>query len=374
MKKKNILIYYSANKRSVVIETIAAEINKSGHHVIVLTTGVPGELHSYLDSQKIENKAIEYPKTNPLFFYIKHFLFLISFCKKNEINTVWSHLQGCNLVAVFAQFFISAKVVIFRHHFHASIKEDGMSSVNRNERLFEKIICKLAKQIIVPSLEVYNGMVQYEKVPQKKITIVPYIYNFEKYNKPDALIVNSLKEKYAASLRILIASRMIKMKRHMLVMPVFNKLIKQGYDIKVLLLDEGEEKETIQNYVRQNGLDDKVFFIGYQLNIVDFINLADLVVHPSFTEASSSLIKEAGLAAKPVIVCSGVGDFDEYIVHLNNGFLVNTPDEASQFENYIKLCYENPALRKETGDNLRITVLDKFTVSPTSLKPYLELL
>jgi glycosyltransferase involved in cell wall biosynthesis len=61
------------------------------------------------------------------------------------------------------------------------------------------------------------------------------------------------------------------------------------------------------------------------------LSAADLIVHPSITEASSSLIKEAGLVNKPVIVCSGVGDFDQYIEHDKNGYLIKGDNEAAEF-------------------------------------------
>jgi glycosyltransferase involved in cell wall biosynthesis len=371
-RMKKILLYYVPNSHSVAIETLCSEINKTGNKLIVLTQSPNGEFHYYLDKLGVENHVKVYSSRVSFFNYIRHFFFLLKFCRKNKINTVWSHLNTCNLVAVFAQYFIRARVVIFRHHFHRNIKTEGFSVINRNEKRMDGIIGKKAKEIVVPSKEVYNGMVEYEKISPGKISIIPYIYDFNQYGKPDEEAVKKIREKFRSKLLIISASRMIKMKRHALVLPVFNKLIKEGFDIKVMLLDYGEEQNNLETYVRENGLTDHIFFLGLKPNIIDYLTAADLLVHPSQTEASSSLVKEAGWVKKPVIVCSGVGDFDEYISNGQNGFLVQPPDEAAEFGKYIRYVYENPSKGKSMGEALHQKVLEDFTPNKKTIEAYLS--
>jgi glycosyltransferase involved in cell wall biosynthesis len=370
-QKKNILFYYPPNNKSIATETLCNEINKTGNKLIVLTQTPEGELHEELKRVGIEYHIKEYKHRISIFNYLLHAIYLVRFCGKHKIDVIWSHLNQCNLPAVFAQYFIRARVVIFRHHFHASIKFDGFKSVNKNELKVDRIVSKLAKEIVVPSLEVYNGMIQYEKVKREKISIIPYVYNFERYSKPDPTEVDSIRKQYNAQLLIITASRMIKLKRHDLVLPVFKKLIEEGLSIRVLLLDEGEEKERLENYVKKNQLDKSIYFLGFKRNIIDYLAAADLLVHPSYTEASSSLVKEFGLMKKPVIVCGGVGDFDQFIFNKKNGFVVQPPDEAKEFEEYIRFVYNNRQEAAQIGSNLHDTVLKIFSSSPETIKLYL---
>lgn len=358
---KKVLLYYPSNKRSVQIETLCVEVNKNGNNLIVLTQSPKGDLQEEFDRLGIQYHIKEYKSKYALINYFFHFFYLIMFCRKHKIDTIWSQLNQCSIVSVFAQYFIKARVIVFRHHFHASIKTEGFSSVNKNERRFDKLISWLAKEIVVPSLEVRNGMIDYEKVKAAKIDIVPYIYNFDLYPKPNYTTVQEIKKTYHADLLILTASRMIKLKRHDLVLPVFRKLIEEGYSIKVLLLDEGEEKQRLQDYVIEHHLEEFIYFLGYKTNVIDYLSASDLLVHPSYTEASSSLVKEFGLLRKPVIVCSGVGDFDQYIFHMKNGFVVTPLNEAAQFEESIKFVYNNREIAKQIGANLQETVLNTFT-------------
>lgn len=74
---------------------------------------------------------------------------------------------------------------------------------------------------------------------------------------------------------------------------------------------------------------------------------------------------------KPVIVCSEVGDFDQYIVHQKNGFLVKVNDESAQFENYIRWVYENPVESQKIGASLHRTVVEEFSASEKAILKYL---
>jgi len=370
-KKKTVLLYYFPNKRSVAIETICREINQTGHRLIVLTQSHKGDFHDALDDMGVEYHIKTYQFRFSLINYLFHFFYLIRFCRRHRIDVVWSNLNQCNLPAIFANYFISARVVVFRHHFHASIKTEGFASVNKNERRVDRLVSRFAKEIVVPSLEVYNGMVNYEKVKKEKISIIPYIYDFSRYSKPDPVEVAKIRETYPAQLLILTASRMIPMKRHLLVLPVFRRLIRSGLSVKVLLLDDGEERPKLEKYVKDEGLEASVFFLGFRTNIIDYLSAADLLVHPSYTEASSSLVKEFGLMRKPVIVCSGVGDFDQYIINGTNGYVVNPPHEAEEFEKYIRFVYNNQEAARQAGNELRESVLSIFSPNKATMDLYL---
>jgi glycosyltransferase involved in cell wall biosynthesis len=368
---KKILFFYPPNRRTIALETVIKEVKDRGNNIEVLTLSEPGDFHQWLEENGIKCYTNTEKASNSIVFYLKNIFFLISFCRKNKYEVVWSHLQPCNFIAVISQFFISTRVVIFRHHFHAIIKTDGLAAINKNEKLIEKITCSLAKELVVPSSEVYNGMVNYENIDPKKIEIIPYIYNFKEYKLPNEADVQKIRNKYACRLLLIMVARLIPMKRHILLFPVYKKLKKEGFDFKVLIMDEGEEKERLQEYVKENNLEKHVFFIGFTRNVLGYMAAADLMVHPSFTDASSSALKEMGILSKPVMVCKGVGDVDEYIVHQKNGWVITENNEAQQFEQYIKDAYEFPLKVIELGNLLKQTVLEKFSISDLTFKKYL---
>lgn len=367
---KKILFYYGPNFKTVALETLIAEVKKRGYAIEVLTLSEKGDFHNRLTALDVKWTVYPFARSYSITYYIKQLWFLYKFCKKNDFDVIWSHLHPCNLAASIVQFFIRARVVIFRHHFHAIIKQLGLVSISRNERFMEWIICKLAREIVVPSSEVYNGMVQYENVEPAKIQIIPYIYNFDEYQLPLTSKIEALRSEYSCQLLVIMVSRLIAMKRHNLVFPIYKKLIAEGYDIKVLVMDNGEEKIKLQDYVRQEHLEDRIFFKGFVTNVLDYMAVSDIMVHPSFTDASSSALKEMGILGKPVIVCQGVGDVDEYILHDKNGWIITNDDEALQFETCIKDAYKHPEKIKQLGQALKETVYRKFSNTEATFSKY----
>jgi glycosyltransferase involved in cell wall biosynthesis len=369
-----VLFYYPSNKQSNSLETLIYELSLKSMEVSLLTTCVKGPFHKALEEKGIRTFTSIISNRFSIVYYLRQFFFLINFCKKYQIDIVCSHLQHVNIISVFAQFFTRTRFIIFRHHFKFNVfSNDFKLSANRTEVLFDKIINMLAKEIIVPSSGVYNGMIDFEKVNKSKLKILPYIYNFDEYAKPDEQIVSQIKELYPCKLRLLMCSRLIPFKRHYLVFPIINKLVKQGYDIKLMVLDEGPEKENLENYINENELQKHISMLGFRSDFINYMAASDLLIHPSLTEASNSSVKEMGLLKKTVAVCSKVGDFDDYIINEANGFLLNPLDTEIHLEELLVKIYSNNYLLIEMGENLHDTVLNTFNRSPKIINRYLEL-
>lgn len=354
MNTKKILFFYPANKRTVAIETSMLELKKRGYEILLLTTSSKGDLHSFLETQGIASYALQ-PAG-----YLKQIFLLRAFCKTHRINYVFSHLQQVNFVAVLAQFFVKAKIIIFRHHLQSVHETDEKIEVHPNELRMDKMINKLAKKIVVPSSGVYNGMLQYEKVNADKLLVIPYIYDFSKYQLPNVEAVEQIRKEYSCSLLLIMVSRMIRLKRHHVVLPVLKELINKGYDIKMILLDLGPEKENLENYVNANNLGSNVFFLGYRTDFVNYMAASDLLIQPSLTDASNSAAKEMALFEKPVAVSEGVGDYSDYVVNNKNGYLIPVTESGMHVKNIIVDAYNNQSKLKRMGAELKKEVISRF--------------
>lgn len=372
---KRILFYYPSNKRSIQIETTLIELQKLGYEMILLTTCEAGDLHAQLKENKIASFTNKVAANNSLSYYYEQIKFLIKFCKAQQIDIVFSNLQHTNFIAVVAQFFISAKVIAFRHHFKFNKGNYGIPlKVNKNEVLFDKIINRLAKKIIVPSNGVYNGILANEKVSPNKLEVIPYLYDFSKYGKPNMDNVEGIKEKYSAHLRLIMVARLIPFKRHILIFPILKKLIDKGLDIKMMVLDEGVEKENLQQYIDGHQLQNHIFLLGFKRDFLDYMKASDLIIHPSLTEASNNVIKEIGLMEKAVAVCRSVGDFDEYIEEGKNGFFMDIAHPEKDAEKIIENVYHNKELIPQLGEQLKKDILAKFGNNSETLKKYQTLI
>jgi glycosyltransferase involved in cell wall biosynthesis len=372
---EKIVFFYPSNKRSVQIESTLTELKKLGHEIIFLTTGGHGVLQDELERLGIKTYMTNVKSKNSLVYYIKNIWYLAKFTRKHKVDIIFGNLQHANFIAVFAQYLTRSKVIAFRHHFKFNKGDFGIPlEVNKNEILFDKVINRLAKCIVVPSSGVYDGMMEFEKVDSIKVHIVPYIYNFSKYTQPSTISVEKIKNKYPAQLRIIMVARLIPFKRHLLIFPVFKKLIEEGFDLKVLILDEGPERENLENYISENNLQDKLFMVGFTKDFLAYMKASSLLIHPSITEASNSVVKEIGLQETPVAVCKGVGDFDEYIINQENGYIMDISKPQDDVEKIIRDVYDNPDKLQEMGKNLKQTVQKKFGKIDHIVKQYSNLI
>lgn len=369
-----VLFYYPSNKQSNSIETLLEELSKKGVEVIVLTTCEKGELHAALEKAGITTYTNPVKSPFSFLYYFKQVRFLIKFCRKNEMELIMSHLQHANFIAVLSQFFVKCKLLVFRHHFQFSVySKDKTVKRNKMESFFDYIINRFAKRIIVPSNGVLNGMLEYENVRAEKLSVLPYIYNFDNYVKPDKKEVEIIRLKYKAKLTVLMCSRLIGLKRHYLVFPIIKKLVEEGYDIKLLVLDDGPEKQNLEMYIRDNRLENSIFLLGFRSDFINYMDSSDLIIHPSLTEASNSAIKEMGYLGKAVAVCSKVGDFDDYIINGQNGFLMPINDTEVEIERIMRFAYNKKNELNLYGENLKATVLKRFNKSEEVLNEYLNL-
>ena len=371
---KRILFYYPSNKRTVALETLILEIHRRGIHIEVLTTCEPGAFHEYLAEHGIPVASHPVAKTFSLFYYIRQILHLARFCRSRGITVVFSNLQHTNFIAVFAGFLMSARVITFRHHFKFSLPGDGIAlEPNRMERVFDRVINRLSRLIVVPSSGVYRGMRALERVDMGKVEILPYVYDFSRYGEPDADAVDMIKTTHPARLRLLMSSRLIPFKRHSLVFPVVKDLVQRGCDVRMFVLDEGPEKGTLEAYIERHGLEQHIVMLGFRTDFLNYMAASDVLIHPSLTEASSNVVKEMGLLAKTVIVCEGVGDFDDYLSHGDNAFLVPRNTDGSDIAEILRDLYDDPTRLRQLGESLRATVLEHFGMNPTTMDRYLEL-
>jgi glycosyltransferase involved in cell wall biosynthesis len=369
-----ILLFYPSNNRTVALETLTLAIHRRGVPIEVLTTCGPGPFHEFLSAHGVPTYAHPVTKGAPLLYYVRQILFLARFCRSHRITTVFSHLQHANLIAAFAQYLTPATVVLFRHHFRFVFPGDGIYvEPNRTERLFDIAINRLAGTIVVPSTGVYEGMRRLERVNMGRVRILPYVYDFEQYGRPNSDAVTAIRAQFPSRLTLLMSSRMVPLKRHALVFRVVQDLVREGLDVRLLVLDDGPERGALEDFVTGHGLGDRIIMLGFRSDFVDYMGAADLLVHPSLTEASSSVVKEMGVLGKTAIVCEGVGDFDEYLEDGRNAFLVPRATDGSEIAEVLRAVYADPACLAQLGQSLRDTVLDRFSVRPETVDRYLAL-
>jgi glycosyltransferase involved in cell wall biosynthesis len=144
-------------------------------------------------------------------------------------------------------------------------------------------------------------------------------------------------------------------------------------DLRMFVLGEGPERNALQAFVDEYDLDDRIIMLGFRTGFADYMAASDLLIHPSLAEASSTVVKEMALVGRTAIVCEGVGDFDEYLQHERNAFVVPRATNGSEIAEILREVYCSPDRLEQLGRSLRAAVLERFSLKPDSVDGYLKL-
>jgi glycosyltransferase involved in cell wall biosynthesis len=353
----NILFYTIAGKRSRDIESQAIHFAKSGHCIFLLTQTPWSELHVIFESQGFTARAqVIQSRFYPLLL-LKHIWYLRSFCKHHKIDLVYSHLDPCNLIAAFTEFISPTRFVVTRHHADALLYEATAKS-----RWMSRLIYRVATNIIVVSENSRAFMVNNEGIDHKKIHVIPLSFDFSLYDLPKKEKVEEIRANYPASLLLITIGRFSTLKRIDKIIEVVKTLTEERVDVKLIIIGHGPEEIRLKEQVSEYSLTDRVFMLGFIHDVLPYLAAADIYVHLSKSEASCTTVKEAALVCKPVVVCSDVGDFNEYIQSSVNGWKVNKNYPVKETVNLLKTANKQSGVLKRMGQKNNEIVLKHFDI------------
>jgi glycosyltransferase involved in cell wall biosynthesis len=296
----NILFYTPVNFRCRDIESLGKKFSTEGHKVFLLSQSYEGPLHISFSQMGLYAEGSQPISGNVSTKLFKRIWQLIRFCSRHKIRLLFSHLEPTNFIAVLAQHLIKARVVIYRHHI-------DIANLKGFDKSFTYTLTyALAKEVIAVSEEGRQFMITQEKVEKEKITHINLSYDFSLYDRPDNDRVQSIRRKYKADILLVSAGTLSSHKRPEVSLEVVTKLVEKKVDVVLLYLGKGEESDSLKKSVIANDLQNRVFFIGYTESIMDYLFAADWLIHPSISESSCVVVKEAALAELPVMVCRGV--------------------------------------------------------------------
>ena len=126
--------------------------------------------------------------------------------------------------------------------------------------------------------------------------------------------------------KIIFVGSLIHGKQPLLLIDSIFNLIKDGKDVQLDILGEGELLETAISRVRNLGIVDRVNFHGYVKEPYSFISSSDILVLPSLSEGVSRSILEALFLGVPCVL-RDVDGSSELIQEGLNGVLFEKDDD-----------------------------------------------
>lgn len=140
-------------------------------------------------------------------------------------------------------------------------------------------------------------------------------------------------------IRLVSIGRFTKQKAYIRLLNIINQLKTQKYPIELWLLGDGEQRNQIEAYIKENHLESIVTLWGFQNNPYAYLAQCDLFVCSSISEGYSTAVTEALILGIPVITtdCSGM---DELLKGGECGIITKNSEEA--LYKGLKQLLDNP--------------------------------
>ena len=187
-----------------------------------------------------------------------------------------------------------------------------------------------------------------------QIEVIPTGVDFDLYKNINEDEISHLNSKYRSKERefiLLTVSRLSKEKNlYFLIDGIvyLKKIMKTPFTL--LIIGDGEERESIENYVKLKGLKNDVIFIGAvdPSELCKYYKISDIFVFASTTETQGLVLLEAMAGENPVVAVRSSG-IDDIIINEYNGY--KTSENINDWALKIKNILENRSLCNELSQN-----------------------
>jgi glycosyltransferase involved in cell wall biosynthesis len=377
-----ILLFYNSNIKNTPIEVPLLALQQRGYDIHLVTQAPRGGLHTYYDEIGLGSSAVnDWVKLPRLPGPLRHLGFAYAFARiaqRLQPFVIFTHIHEANVPTVLAHRmgWLPCPVVTFRHNGNAyHLAEPWMRQRTQlKDDLLNQFLNGNSQFTTAPGLGVLNMLTEQEDLPPERGAVVPYMYHFDQMRRSvSAEQVVEIRRAYPGRMLLMSVMRFVPLKRHYLLVQTMQELLRRGIDCQLVLLDGGPILDDVKRQVAEAGLTEHIHFIGRQPSTLPYLAAADLVLHPSITDASNSVVKEAALVGTPAVAVSGVGDFDDYIRHEENGFLAHPQQFVPTAVAAVEALYTGRLTKQALGQAAGQTVYERFNVSERVTDVYEQL-
>jgi len=286
---------------------------------------------------------------------------LYLFLRKNPYHVVHTHNSKAGFIGRLAA--VLARVPVIVHTVHGFAFHDQEPPWRRFLfRNLERLASRWCQKMIFISQPLLDWALR-ERIVGKEKTVKIYsgipLERFQPVQKEEKDRIRSKWQLGPEDAVIGVVSKLWEGKGHGILIQALKELERDIREIKLVVVGEGYLHDDLQAMVHRLGLQDRVLFTGFQMDVSEIIAAFDVAVLPSFFEGMGRVILEAMAMARPV-VASRVGGIPDLVQDGRNGFLVQ-PGSVGELASAIKKLLLDKALAERMGWAGRKMIDDKFS-------------
>ena len=145
------------------------------------------------------------------------------------------------------------------------------------------------------------------RIPKSRIKIMNNAVDTEKfkYNSEKRI---ELRQKYNFEDKLVVGfvGRLEQPKNFEFIMQLTNELVKIDQDISFVIIGEGSKRDFIETKIREYGIEDNVFLMGFQTNVEDWLQMMDVFILPSYFEGFPLVLVEAQVSGIKCLISQNV--------------------------------------------------------------------
>ena len=313
----------------------------------VMFTACPKQKPYYEKFNSLSEECFEIPYRK---FSLKRWFNLIRFARRKQIDIIHCHGKGAGIYGRLLYFFSGIPVIYTLH----GISFGGKSAFKKNAYfIVERILNRNTKKIINVSHSEMNLGLKLKLYKREQATVIPNgiehggIYSHERQkiglNNSDYVIGN--------------ISRLCYQKGLIFLLEAFAKV--QVPNKKLLIIGDGPDRLSIEEQIRELGIEQDVILLGMRTDTRELISLFDMYVTTARWEGLPISLLEVMSAGVPVVASNVTGN-NELIIDGYTGLLCKAKDSEDTADKIYRMYISEN--KKKYAENAKSLINKRYTV------------
>ncbi len=321
---------YSKNYKPIIINA-CGEFTSYKHNLekdgIEIDNLIKFDYHKFLPKRGFLKSRISF-----FIIFFVSFIPLIIYLKRKKPDYFICHLITSLPILI-------SKIISQNTKFILRIS--GLVNINFPRRWFWNYFGDKIFVITCPTVSTLNHIKKLNVFHEDNIVLLrDPVINIRKMNKQKKDKLNYKIEN--SNYNIICVGRLTRQKNFQLIINNFDKIIELKPNAKLYILGDGEQKNYLNNLIRDKGLDEKIFLIGFQKNIYNFFLKSDLFILTSLWEDPGWVLIEAASSDLMILSSNCKNGPKEFLENNRGGILFennSNEDFLKQFKYTIGLSY-----------------------------------
>lgn len=257
-----------------------------------------------------------------------------------------------------------------QHRISPQFPEVSKRGIWQMREYFYKKITLKSSIIIVDSETGKNDLIKFYNFPQEKIVVLPFLApNYLESNITNEKANELLKPYNLPEKFIFYPAQFWPHKNHINILRAIKKLNDSNLKVNVVFCgskkDEWGVYQKLEKYIKNNDLQDQVFYLGYIDNSVmaSLYHLSEALIMPTFFGPTNIPVLEAWKMECPVIYSNITGCREQ----LGDAGLLINPNNFLDMAEKIEAIWNNKILQdeltKKGSDRLKLWTYDDFATT-----------